>query len=81
MLGELVSLQSLVYRRDLCFTLVKWGGYIEAYNLADEYHEYAFLVQLCTDPIYGGETKTIEYLRKYREAFAFYLYTWYLENG
>lgn len=65
----------------MAFFIVKWGGYDMAYSLADAYHEYAFLVQLCTDSVTGGEARTLEYLRKYQEAFAFYLYTWYLENG
>ena len=58
-----------------------WGGAETAFDLADQYHEYGFLVQLCTDPNFGGASKTIHYLRKYREAFAFHLYKWYLENG
>lgn len=60
---------------------VDWGGAETAFDLADQYHEYGFLVQLCTHPNFGGAAKTIHYLRKYREAFAFHLYKWYLENG
>lgn len=60
---------------------MEWGGSATAFDLADQYHEYRFLVQLSAHPTYGGPEQIVHYLRKYREAFAFHLYKWYLENG
>ncbi|KAF8313388.1 hypothetical protein DL93DRAFT_2167809 [Clavulina sp. PMI_390] len=73
---EAFNRQFSAVRTQILQSLVRWGGWNVAFDLADQYHEYRFLVELCVNPEFGGHQQVVHYLRKYREAFAFHLYKW-----
>lgn len=52
-----------------------------AYDLAERYRDFRSLVQLCNDPRTGSPLRVQFYIERYREDFAFALYTWYREQN
>ncbi|KAL8293054.1 hypothetical protein RQP46_000748 [Phenoliferia psychrophenolica] len=62
-------------------SLVSIGKVPHAYELAERYHDFRSLVELCNHAQHGSEKNTRNFLAKYAEAFAFELYQYYVENG
>lgn len=53
-----------------------------AFALAERHRDFRTLTELCNEPTVGGSNSRIQYyLQKYRQAFAFELYQWYIEQG
>ncbi|CDU26434.1 uncharacterized protein SPSC_06628 [Sporisorium scitamineum] len=61
--------------------LVSIGRSDRAFALAEQYHDFRTLVELCNEPTLKSEARTDTYLERYQQAFAFELYTWYIEQG
>ena len=51
-----------------------------AFDLAERHGAFRILTELCTSPV-GDSHRIKYYLDTYKEAFAFELYKWYVENG
>jgi nuclear pore complex protein Nup133 len=52
-----------------------------AYDLAERYRDFRSLVILSNDAAIGSPQRVQFYIEKYKEDFAFSLYSWYLEQG
>lgn len=52
----------------------------KAFSLAEQYHDFPTLVQLCTDPNLLSSARIDTYLERYKQDFAFELYSYYLEQ-
>lgn len=61
--------------------LVAIGRSDKAFSLAEQYRDFRTLVELSTDPTLASEARLDTYLDRYQEAFAFELYSFYIEHG
>ncbi|SJX63081.1 uncharacterized protein SRS1_13907 [Sporisorium reilianum f. sp. reilianum] len=61
--------------------LVSIGRSDRSFALAEQYDDFRTLVELCNEPSLRSEARTDTYLERYQQAFAFELYTWYIEHG
>ncbi|TKY89294.1 hypothetical protein EX895_001825 [Sporisorium graminicola] len=61
--------------------LVSIGRSDRSFALAEQYHDFRTLVELCNEPSLRSEARTDTYLERYQQAFAFELYSWYVEHG
>lgn len=61
--------------------LVGVGRSDRAFGLAEQYKDFRTLVDLCNEPQLRSDARLDTYLDRYKEAFAFELYSWYIEQG
>ncbi|SPO23832.1 uncharacterized protein UTRI_03640_B [Ustilago trichophora] len=61
--------------------LVGIGRSDRSFSLAEQYQDFRTLVELSTDPTLRSDARLDTYLERYQEAFAFELYSWYIETG
>ncbi|KAL7410733.1 Non-repetitive/WGA-negative nucleoporin C-terminal-domain-containing protein [Mrakia frigida] len=71
----------LAVRPRVIHALVRIGRSAQAYELAENHHDFRALVELVNDPQIGSSSKTQHYIEKFKEEFAFQLYQWYIEQG
>ncbi|PWN90524.1 hypothetical protein FA10DRAFT_266983 [Acaromyces ingoldii] len=68
-------------RSSMILPLVSIGRQERAFNLAEKHRDFRTLTELCNLPEAFSQTRINHYLHKYRHAFAFELYRWYLEKN
>lgn len=66
----------------LIYPLVSMGRPDRAFGLAERHRDFRTLTELCLDPATGDPQPQIHnYLRRYRQNFAFELYKYWLDHG
>lgn len=61
--------------------LVSIGRSDKAFSLAEQYSDFRTLVELSQEPQLRSDARLETYLDRYKEKFAFELYSWYIEDG
>ncbi|KAJ1026767.1 hypothetical protein NDA16_002064 [Ustilago loliicola] len=61
--------------------LVTIGRSDKAFTLAEQYQDFRTLVELSTDPSLRSDARIDTFLERYRESFAYELYSYYLEQN
>lgn len=77
--------QYALMRPQVLRTLVKHNCTDFALALAEQYHDFRTLTELSHDPRFSttpdGQSRTQHYIDRFRDDFAFDLFSWYIERG